>query len=292
MSEDTYSKKTPFLAKRSESSFVFGGQSLDNHGNVRIVMDKKTERFLIEKISNPDRFTNGIECKIEKQKTERQRAENEAECLMMLQGIEGVQKLEQLPFYQFSRLGDTKDATFHIPCKFINGIPLAKYVGNIELEQRIKIIHDIAATLREVHKKGIIHKDITPYNIIVNHERAYLIDFGLSRIINKTYTEKLDKLLRENCSPDYGAPEQKRGKRTTFASDVYSLGRVLQFTLNATENKKFGIIEYGAPYAKEELLLYALSEQATKKDPNSRPTIDGFISVIESWQNDKKPLAR
>lgn len=283
MGEDAYSKKTPFLARRSESTFVYQGQHFDNHGNVRVVMDKKTERFIIEKVSDPARFLNHIEDKKEQSKIERSRAENEAECLMRLQGVDGVQKLDQLPFYQFDRNGNSSQATFHIPCRFINGIPLSKYVGNLNLEKRMEVVHDIAKTVGEIHQRGIIHQDISPYNIIVGHDRAHLIDFGLSRIKGKTYTAQLDKLLRENGTHDYTSPEQKKGKIATEKSDIYSLGRVLYFVLNAVETKN-GVVDVGAPYAKEEKLLSAIAERATMKNPEQRPTIEGFINLLEAWK--------
>jgi serine/threonine protein kinase len=292
MNESTYSNKTPFVARRGESPFIATGQVYDTRGNVRIVMDKESNIFLVEKLSNPERFLSYLDDKLEQGKIERQRAENEAECLMRLQGVEGVQKLAKLPFYQFSQTGDNSRATFHIPCKFINGLSLRDYVGNMNLDQRIQSIYEIAKTVQEVHNKGIIHQDISPYNIIIGHDRAYLIDFGLSRIKGKKYSEQLDKILRENCSPDYGSPEQKKGKTATEMSDIYALGKVLYFTLNAVETKKFGVVDYGAPYAKEEKLLSATAERATMKNPAERPTIEGFINLLEAWQMEHKPLAR
>jgi serine/threonine protein kinase len=292
MGDTTYSNKTPFVARRSESPFIATGQVFDTRGNVRIVMDKESNIFLVEKLSNPERFLSYLEDKLEQNKIERQRAENEAECLMLLQGVEGVQKLAKLPFYQFQPNGDTSRATFHIPCKFINGLPLSVYVGNLDLQKRVETVYEIANTVKEIHSKGIIHQDISPYNIIVGHDRSHLIDFGLSRIKGKKYSARLAKVLRENCSPDYGSPEQKEGKTATEKSDIYSLGRILYFVLNAVETKKFGVVDYGAPYAKQEKLLSATAERAIMKNPSERPTIDGFISLLEAWQMDKKPLAR
>lgn len=288
MSETTYSNKTPFVARRGESPFIATGQVFDSRGNVRIVMDKDSEIFLVEKLSDPERFLSYVKDIIEKQKTERQRAENEAECLMRLQGIEGVQKLAKLPFYQFNG----RTPTFHIPCKYINGISLHSYVANLNLQQRINVVHDVATTLQKIHEKGVIHQDISPYNIIVGHDRAYLIDFGIARIKGKQYSKSLDKLLRENSSPDYGSPEQKKGLIATEASDIYSLGRMLYFVLNAVENKKYGIVEYGAPYAKEEKLLSAIAERAILKNPSERPTIEGFIGLLDAWKSEQQPLHR
>jgi len=283
MSESTYSNKTPFVARR-ENPFITTGQVYDTRGNVRIVMDKQSQIFLVEKLSNPERFLSYLEDKLEQSKIERQRAENEAECLMRLQGIEGVQKLAKLPFYQFQPKENTAHATFHIPCKFINGLPLSAYVGNMNLQKRIEVVYDIAKTVQEVHSKGIIHQDISPYHIIVGHDRAHLIDFGLSRIKGKTYTAQLDKLLRENGTHDYTSPEQKKGKIATEKSDIYALGRVLYFVLNAVETKKYGVVDVGAPYAKEEKLLSAIAERATMKNPEQRPTIEGFINLLEAWK--------
>ena len=93
----------------------------------------------------------------------------------------------------------------------------------------LRIIRDIAAGLAHAHSCRIMHRDVKPENILVYPDgRAALTDFGLSRFslgITQDFT-KVGTL-------GYMAPEQAYG-RTTFASDVFSLGLIAYEVLTGT----------------------------------------------------------
>ncbi|RMG62986.1 MAG: serine/threonine protein kinase [Chloroflexi bacterium] len=95
-----------------------------------------------------------------------------------------------------------------------------------------QIVTQIAEALKALHEKSIVHRDVTPANIIMldNHNQqanlqAVLIDFSLARRIGM-------RGMAKEGTPLYCAPEQWKGKTPAAPSaDVYALGAVAYFAL-------------------------------------------------------------
>jgi len=85
----------------------------------------------------------------------------------------------------------------------------------------------IAEGLRAVHKQGIIHRDLKPSNIMCDSEgMVRLMDFGIARRLGSEGTS-LTGTGQVVGTPEYMSPEQARGTKLDFRSDVYALGIVL-----------------------------------------------------------------
>jgi eukaryotic-like serine/threonine-protein kinase len=86
----------------------------------------------------------------------------------------------------------------------------------------------IAATLGEIHARGIVHRDVKPSNLVLvdgDLSRVMLLDFGIARVLGDQQLTMPGTILG---TPAYMAPEQARGESTVDArADVFSLGCVL-----------------------------------------------------------------
>ncbi len=98
----------------------------------------------------------------------------------------------------------------------------------IDKETACKYFVDIAEVLEVVHNIGIIHRDISPDNVIVDeNNRARLLDFGIARVGNKK--KNFDTTILGTAG--FASPEQFGFAQTDVRSDIYSMGVLLNYML-------------------------------------------------------------
>jgi len=143
---------------------------------------------------------------------------------------------------------------YYIIMEYVEGRNLKEIIDKekrILLKRAINIITDVCSALNYAHKKGVIHKDLKPSNILIEKNgKAKLGDFDIAEMVSEhilsmdeteiygkddttkiykglsgeeTFLEgNLEKLIEGTIA--YMSPEQKEGKKLTFSSDIYSLG--------------------------------------------------------------------
>lgn len=119
--------------------------------------------------------------------------------------------------------------TAYIVMEFLHGISLKQYVkingGIIARDEAVEIISSICEALKDIHKEGIIHRDISPDNIFIcENGKIKLIDFGAARFS----TGEEEKTLSIILKPGFAPPEQYRSKSKQGPwTDVYALAATL-----------------------------------------------------------------
>ncbi|QFR48943.1 serine/threonine protein kinase [Sulfurimonas lithotrophica] len=128
----------------------------------------------------------------------------------------------------------------YIVMEYLDGSLLENInLQNLKYKDKIFIFKNLHNTIRHIHKKGIIHADITPKNITVVHNKFItLFDFGISKRINTEKKMELDYNQAKAYNPKYSAPEIINGGKPTVESDLFSLALVLYeiFTTNLPFN--------------------------------------------------------
>lgn len=124
--------------------------------------------------------------------------------------------------------------------EFIDGKSLAEHVrvGTLNEKQVKNVIVDICDGLNYMHRNGIIHCDLKPENIIItaNDLRVKIIDIGLPETDYKTDHELL---IKEN---EFIAPELFKGEEADPRSDVYSLGKIVEFIIERNMLDQFSSV--------------------------------------------------
>jgi outer membrane protein assembly factor BamB len=105
---------------------------------------------------------------------------------------------------------------------------LVRTAGPLPLPVGLRLVEKLAAVLIQLERRGLVHRDITPGNVLISRDSPWLVDFGLvSDVENPS-----DVLATERKGTSgYAAPEHARAERTTVKADVYALGRLLHFAV-------------------------------------------------------------
>ena len=122
--------------------------------------------------------------------------------------------------------------------EFIEGQTLESMFGGgrLPLDMGIGYIRQILAALGYAHRQGVVHRDVTPANVMVTGDYAKLTDFGLSKSYGDSLLTNCGEVLG---SLPYLAPEQLKGTtQPDRRSDLYSVGAILYEHL--TGQKPFG----------------------------------------------------
>ncbi|WP_165986078.1 bifunctional serine/threonine-protein kinase/ABC transporter substrate-binding protein [Streptomyces sp. YIM 98790] len=178
---------------------------------------------------------------------------------------------------------------------FVPGPSLAEAVarcGPLPPRAVLILARMLARALAAVHRAGLVHRDVTPQNVLLGPDGPRLIDFGIARAAEGATTLTGEGLVVG--TPGFLAPEQAEGRteETGPAADVFSLGCLLAYA--ATGHPPFGT---GAPDA----LLYrtvhdepdlsgldgeqhtetvALLRACLAKDPAGRPDPEALDAAI------------
>lgn len=104
--------------------------------------------------------------------------------------------------------------------------------NDLSLKVKLQIILEIVEIVAKLHKNNIIHRDLSPFNILINNNVIYLSDFGIAKDMDKKYSH-LTHHTKGIGNMLYTSPEQIESLvSSSKESDVYSLGRIINFIFN------------------------------------------------------------
>jgi len=109
--------------------------------------------------------------------------------------------------------------------QLVEGEPLADLIarGPLPWRETVRIGLRIARVLALAHSRGVIHRDITPDNVIVGADRVIVLDFGIAARVGEPDEDNTGASFG---TPAYVAPERLDGTPAQTATDVYALGVV------------------------------------------------------------------
>jgi eukaryotic-like serine/threonine-protein kinase len=188
------------------------------------------------------------------------------------------------------------DGTYYIAMEFLHGRNLKQVVrdhGALDPALAADLVSQILKAARFAHRRGIVHRDIKPHNVIVDDEgRAKVTDFGIARAGTSDMTETGSIM----GTAQYLSPEQAQGHPVDARSDLYSIGIVLyELLVGAPPFDAESPVTIALKQVSEEPVppgrlnpavppaLDAVVMRALRKDPAERfQDADAFIAALES----------
>jgi eukaryotic-like serine/threonine-protein kinase len=194
--------------------------------------------------------------------------------------------------FDFGEIPDTDEqrATAFLVMELVPGEPLSDVLareGALDPQRAADIVAQAAAGIDVAHRRGIVHRDVKPANLLVTPDGTVKVtDFGIARAGDAVPLTGTGQVIG---TAQYLSPEQAKGNPATPASDVYSLAVVLYECL--TGARPF-TAESPVAVAMQHLRdeppslpasvpagLAALCASALSKDPHDRPATAGDLAA-------------
>jgi serine/threonine-protein kinase len=163
------------------------------------------------------------------------------------------------------------EGTYYIAMEFLDGRSLKELLiarGPMPIDDAVSYTRQILNALRFAHKKGVVHRDIKPHNVMADPDgRLKVTDFGIARAGASQMTEAGAIV----GTAQYLSPEQARGSAVDQRSDLYSVGVVL-----------YEMLTGHVPFSGEtpvEIAMKHLSE-APRPPSTMRPDVSPDLDMI------------
>ncbi|MEU4557616.1 serine/threonine-protein kinase [Actinoplanes sp. NPDC023936] len=136
--------------------------------------------------------------------------------------------------------------------------------GSLPWREAVIIAVEVASALATAHARGVVHRDVTPANVMLTGAGAKVVDFGISAVVGQRDAAPDGSLLG---TPAYLAPERLGGASVSPATDVYALGLLLYRALT-------GRMPWPAENTAEALRAHLYS------DPAPLPDVPGMPAAV------------
>ena len=175
------------------------------------------------------------------------------------------------------------DGTYYIAMEFLDGHTLKQLVrehGAMPPDLATDITIQVLRAARFAHKRGVIHRDIKPHNVILDEEgRAKVTDFGIARAGASDMTETGSIM----GTAQYLSPEQAQGQPVSPRSDLYSIGVML-----------YELLTGRVPFDAESPVTIALRHVTDRPVPpmEINPAVPPALNAVVMRALEKEPARR
>ncbi len=176
--------------------------------------------------------------------------------------------------------GQSDGGVFYIAMEYVDGRTLKKALsaeGPFEPARAINIAKQIARSLREAHRLGVIHRDLKPGNVMLvdrdGEDYVKVLDFGLVKEVDGDAEEDLTQAGVFMGSPKYMAPEQIQGEAVDGRTDIYAIGCLLYEMLT-------GHVPFNRENPMQILMDHVREPVPPMEPPEGRPAIPVELQAI------------
>jgi eukaryotic-like serine/threonine-protein kinase len=175
------------------------------------------------------------------------------------------------------------DGTYYIAMEYLPGRSLKQLIREqapLDPVRAIDIAIQILKAARFAHRRGVIHRDLKPHNVIVDDaDNAKVTDFGIARAGASDMTETGSIM----GTAQYLSPEQAQGHAVSAGSDLYSIAVVL-----------YEMVTGRVPFDAESAVTIALKHVSEAPPPPTivNPSVPPELEQVVMWGLNKNPVDR
>ncbi|WP_351237525.1 serine/threonine-protein kinase [Streptomyces sp. NPDC002133] len=182
---------------------------------------------------------------------------------------------------------------------YIHGTSLRDHVrtrGPLQPDALMELATGLAEALRNIHRAGLVHRDLKPDNVLLTDDGPRVIDFGIARM---TDGQTLTHTGRMVGTPAFMAPEQARSAKDAGpAADIFALGATLVYA--ASGHGPFDAsnpytVAYRVVHEEPDLthvpdLIHPVIRACLEKNPKARPTAEELLTLLATpWRQRIRP---
>lgn len=201
-----------------------------------------------------------------------------------------VASLHDVPGVEFVYTFFEENETGYIVFEFLDGCDLRKLIRNnrmLPYAESRGIVCSVLETLKEIHARGVLHRDIAPDNVFITNKGAVkLIDFGSSRTGSEVHQDGSEPMLKQGYAPvEQYSKTEEQGTYT----DIYAVGALMYRLLTgetpppSIEREKNDTLrlpsELGIPIPEEAEMV--LMTALNVKPEHRIQSVDDFLSALQ-----------
>ncbi|MFI6577978.1 protein kinase [Nocardiopsis sp. NPDC050513] len=187
---------------------------------------------------------------------------------------------------------DTTGPRPWLASEYVPGPTLRQYVrdhGALTGAALVGVAAGIAEALRAIHAAGVVHRDLTPGNVILSPAGPRILDFGIARAVEETAITRTGGVVG---TPGWLAPEQYDGAPPAPAADMFAFGAIVAYASSGREPFGAGPLDmlvYRTRREEPDLAgvppeFLPLARAALHKDPAARPTAAAALhGALAAW---------
>ena len=189
---------------------------------------------------------------------------------------------------------ETPDGILYLAMELLRGQSLhqvQKAEGPLGYERVLKILDQVAASLSEAHRNGIVHRDMKPENVFIEsregEDHVKVLDFGIAKVVSdERQVPALTAVGQTLGTLEFMSPEQLRGQKLDGRSDLYALGMMSYEMLT-------GILPFASAKSPIDIINFHMRSEPPPPSKLSEkvtipPSVDAIILKMVAKDKDKR----
>lgn len=176
----------------------------------------------------------------------------------------------------------------YLAMEYVQGRGLIEHSRTLGLRARLQLLLVLAEAVQHAHVRGVIHRDLKPDNILIDHEGyPKILDFGIAKAVDLDDDPTAPRTMAGHVigTPNYMSPEQLAGASIDVRSDVYALGAIAYEVLSGGRSARDFA---GRSLAEAQLALRQPPRPLADSAPETRGDLSTIVAKALAYEAERR----